>query len=207
MNPDAPRIGDFSAAERNKTAIFEVLVEWFGALRHVLEIGAGDGTHARHARRELPHLVWQTSEVPAHLPRLTTAFVDARDDGLPAPLALDVQQRWPDQVYDAVFAANVAHIMSEDAVAALFAGAGAHLAGGGLLCIYGPFFAADETPGPGNLAFHEALRARDLAMGIRTLEMLDAFAVEQQLLRVARRSMPSDNRLLIWRKNGGNRER
>lgn len=194
-------IGDMSAAERNKQPIFDALAEWLAGAKNVLEIGAGDGTHARYARQRLPYLCWQTSEAPAHLRRLTAALVDARDDGLPAPLALDVGGVWPAARYDAIFAANVAHIMSETAVAALFAGAGAHLTAGGLLCLYGPFFDADEAPGEGNLAFDRALRARDPAMGIRHREALDTLASANGLGRVARLVMPSDNRLLIWHRN------
>lgn len=193
-------VGDYSAAERNKRPIFDTLDERLAEAAHVLEIGAGDGTHARHARQRLPHVCWQTSEAPAHLRRLTAALVDARDDGLPAPLALDVRGAWPAAHYDAIFAANVTHIMSEDAVAELFAGAGGHLNDSGLLCLYGPFFDADETPGAGNLAFDRALRARDPAMGIRAREALDALAADNGLERIARLTMPSDNRLLIWRK-------
>ncbi|HET7314462.1 DUF938 domain-containing protein [Salinisphaera sp.] len=195
------RIGDASAAERNKRPIFDALVTWLADARAVLEIGAGDATHARYARRRLPHVRWQTSEAPAHLRRLTAALVDgARDPRLPAPLALDVRGAWPAACFDAVFAANVAHIMSETAVAALFAGAGAHLNAHGLFCLYGPFFDADETPGEGNLGFDRALRARDPAMGVRARQALDALAADHGLVCAARLTMPSDNRLLIWRK-------
>ena len=193
-------IGDLSAAERNKRPIFDALAEWLDTAGTVLEIGAGDGTHARYARRRLPHLQWQTSEAPAHLRRLTAALVDAHDDGLPPPLALDVCGPWPAARYDAIYAANVAHIMNEEAVSALFGGAGSHLAGHGLLCLYGPFFDAEETPNEGNLAFDRALRARSPAMGLRRREALDALAATHGLHRVARLTMPSDNRLLIWRR-------
>ncbi|MGB7755755.1 MAG: DUF938 domain-containing protein [Salinisphaera sp.] len=194
-------IGDLSAAERNKRPIFDALADWLVDATDVLEIGGGDGTHARYARQRLPHVRWQTSEAPAHLRRLTAALVDARDDErLPPPLALDVRGAWPSARYDAIYAANVAHIMSEDAVAALCGGAGRQLTDGGLLCLYGPFFDEDEAPGEGNLAFDRALRARDPAMGIRRREALDALAADHGLCRIARLRMPSDNRLLIWRK-------
>ncbi|MGN8160424.1 DUF938 domain-containing protein [Salinisphaera sp. RV14] len=198
-------IGDLSAAERNKRPIFDALAEWLAGARTVLEIGGGDGTHARYARQRLPHIRWQTSEAPAHLRRLTAALVDAHDDErLPPPLALDVRAAWPSAQYDAIYAANVAHIMSEEAVAALFAGAARRLMAGGLLCLYGPFFDAEEAPGEGNLAFDRALRARDASMGIRRREALDALAADHGLRRIARLKMPSDNRLLIWRKDGAN---
>ncbi|KEZ79194.1 DUF938 domain-containing protein [Salinisphaera hydrothermalis] len=197
-----PRIGDLSAAERNKRPIFDALADWLVDARDILEIGSGDGTHARYARERLPHARWQTSEAPGHIRGLTAALVDAHDEArLPSPLALDVRSAWPAQRYDAIFAANVAHIMHEDAVAAMFAGVASHLVAGGLFCLYGPFFDDDETPGEGNLAFDRALRSRDPGMGLRRREALDALAGQHGLVRVARLVMPSDNRLLIWRRD------
>lgn len=194
------RIGDQSAADRNKRPIFDALVGWIAPDARVLEIGAGDGTHAYYASERLPEVHWQTSEAPAHLRRLIAALVDADQRRLPAPLALDVRSTWPAEHYDVVFGANIAHIMTEDAVAALFAGAAAHLHAGGLLCLYGPFFEQDTSPGEGNLSFDRALRARDAGMGIRSFEALDGLAIKHGLVTAARLTMPSDNRLLIWRR-------
>lgn len=193
-------IGDLSAAERNKRPIFDALTEWLTAATSVLEIGSGDGTHARYARKRLPHIRWQPSETPVHLPRLAAALADVRDEALRPPLALDVLEPWPMARYNAIFAANVAHIMSVDAVEALFSGARGHLAESGLLCLYGPFFSHDETPGAGNIAFDRALRARDPEMGIRGRDALNTLAVTHGLSPTARLRMPSDNRLLIWRR-------
>lgn len=193
------RIGDSSAAERNKRPIFDALVEWLAPAPRVLEIGAGDGTHARYALTRIEGVFWQASEAPAHLRRLTAALVDAEVGRLPAPIVLDVRGHWPGARFDVVFGANVAHIMTEDAVAALFAGAARHLEDGGLLCLYGPFFDRDEAAGAGNLAFDAALRARDAGMGLRERGALDTLAAAQGLAPAARLVMPADNRLLIWR--------
>lgn len=197
------KIGDLSAAERNKQPIFDVLIQWVPEGARVLEIGAGDGTHACYAVKRLPGVFWQATEAPAHLRRLTAALVDAAGPSLPAPRVLDVRDQWPAERYDAVFGANIAHIMTEDAVAALFAGAASHLVPGGLLCLYGPFLDRDETPGAGNLAFDRALRARGEGMGLRERGALDALAASEGLQPTARRVMPTDNRLLIWRRATG----
>src|SRR5699024_4491191 len=116
----------------------------------------------------------------------------------PPVQALDVRGRWPDEQYDAIYAANVAHIMSMEAVEALFAGAGIHLRARGLLCLYGPFFSQGRTPEQGNLAFDRTLRMRDPQMGIRRVEMLDKMAAVNGLQRIAEHDMPSNNRLLVW---------
>lgn len=194
------RIGDNSAAERNKQPIFDALAPWLADAGRVLEVGAGDGTHAFEAIHRLPHVIWQTSEAPAHHRRLVAALVEADMTRLPAPLALDVRGPWPAARFDVVFGANVAHIMDWDAVGALFAGAGACLNAAGLLCLYGPFVESEVALAESNARFDAALRARDPAMGLRRLDDLDALAVRHGLDPVDIRPMPANNRLVIWRR-------
>ncbi|ROO30206.1 DUF938 domain-containing protein [Salinisphaera orenii] len=194
------RIGDDSAAERNKQPIFEALAPWLVDARRVLEVGAGDGTHAFEAVHRLPQVIWQTSEAPAHHRRLVAALVEADMTRLPAPLALDVRGPWPAARFDAVFGANVAHIMDWDAVGALFAGAGACLNVAGLLCLYGPFIEPEASLTESNARFDAALRARDPAMGLRRLDDLDALAGRHGLDPADVRPMPANNRLVIWRR-------
>jgi len=193
-------IGDGSAAERNKHPIFDALAPRLTNARRVLEVGAGDATHARHALDRLPGVVWQTSEAPGHHRRLVAALADRDETRLPAPLALDVRGAWPDSEYDAVYGANVAHIMDWAAVQALFSGAAGSLSDAGLLCLYGPFLDAGVTPAPSNAAFDESLQARDPEMGLREIGQLDALAEAHGLQRVADIAMPANNRLLIWRR-------
>lgn len=194
------RIGDLSAAERNKTPIFNVLQPRLTQARRVLEIGAGTGVHARHAQRCLPDIVWQASETPGNLGRLVDGLGETGDTNRAPPIALDVSGRWPAASFDVIYGANIVHIMREDAVPDLFAGAARRLTAGGRLCLYGPFFMADETPGAGNIAFDQTLRARDPAMGLRQSRWLDALAERHGLVVEARLVMPSDNRLLLWQR-------
>lgn len=189
-------MSDDSPAERNKGPIFEQLTPLLRSAQRVLEIGSGDGTHARHAVGELPGVHWQPSDQPGHLRRLRRELADACD--LPAPLALDVTGAWPDGPFDAVYAANVSHIMAWPAVRALFAGAGRVLASGGLLCLYGPFFDDDMDTAPSNLAFDQRLRGQDPVMGLRRVQALEELAADQGLGRSGDHAMPANNRLLIW---------
>lgn len=199
------------AAERNKRPIFDALVPWLAQARRVLEVGAGDATHARYAHARLPDLIWQTSEAPGHHRRLRAALADCMagypadggDPRLPPPLVLDVRGAWPADVFDAIYGANVVHIMDWAAVQALFAGAGRQLAEGGLLCLYGPFLEAGVTPAAGNARFDATLRAQDPAMGLREIGELDALAEKSKLRRVADIAMPANNRLLLWRRAAG----
>lgn len=191
-----------SAAERNRAPIFEALMPWLAAAHSVLEIGAGDATHARYACQRCPHLAWQVSEAPAHYRRLIAALVDLPESGLAPPVALDVRGQWPADRFDVVYGANVLHIMDWPAVQALFEGAACHLNADGLLCLYGPVIEAEGALGDGNQRFDQTLRGRDPAMGLRRLADLDDCAGRHGLRRQTCQIMPADNRLMIWQGGG-----
>src|SRR3569832_2897514 len=56
------------ASERNGPPILAVLKDAFADCRRVLEIGSGTGQHAVYFGARLPHLVWQTSDLPDNHP-------------------------------------------------------------------------------------------------------------------------------------------
>lgn len=183
-------------AERNKTPIFEQLVPLLADTGQVLEIGAGNGTHTRHARRCLPGVRWQPSEHPARITELRQGLAQ-EPQGL-APLSLDVTADWPRGPYAAVYGANIAHIMPWPAVEALFAGSARVLESGGLLCLYGPFFDDEVATATSNLVFDTRLRAHDPTMGLRRAQALDQLARAHGMMRRHDWGMPANNRLLVW---------
>lgn len=192
-----------SPADRNKGPIFAELVKWLDQNCRVLEIGAGEGKHACHALEYLPSIYWQTSEVPG--PRLDVLQHQlekgvAQGQTLPPPLALDVLSTWPCGCFDAIYAANVAHIMSWTAVKAMLLGVGHQLENGGLFFLYGPFFEMGKTPGAGNQRFDHYLRQQDPGMGIHYIEHLQDRANQAGLNFQTRVAMPANNELLIWRR-------
>lgn len=190
-----------SAAERNKGPIFERLMPLLGDDARVLEIGAGDGTHARYAVSCMNRIDWQSSEHPDRIKQLEYGLKDWTS--LPKPLALDVTGLWPVEpsaLFTVVYAANVAHIMAWPEVVKLFAGSVEVLEPGGLLCLYGPFYDDDIITASGNVAFDNRLRSRDSAMGLRRIQALDELAHRHDLSRFHDWSMPANNRLLVWQK-------
>lgn len=192
------RINATGPAQRNKQPIFERLTPLLQHADRVLEVGAGDGTHARHALTCLPDTNWQSTEHPLRMDVLEQGLAGCR--GLGAPAALDVTGAWPAGPFAAVYAANVAHIMSWQAVEALFAGSARVLEPGGLLCLYGPFFDDSGDTAPSNLAFDRRLRCQDQRMGIRRVQALDQLAQDGGLDRHRDWPMPANNRLLVWQR-------
>jgi len=100
---------------------------------------------------------------------------------------------------DAVFSANTLHIMSWQAVEALFAGLPRILEPGGVVAIYGPFKYGGQCTTASNAAFDAMLRERDPESGLRDFEEVDALVAAVGLELQADHAMPANNQLLVWR--------
>lgn len=195
------RLPDSPAARRNSEAILEVLREEFGTSRAVLEIGSGTGQHAVSFSAALDGLVWQTSDRRVNHPGIRAWIDHARLANVNPPLDIDVLKNVDvSGDYDAVFSANTAHIMSEDAVRRMFELVGRTLSAGGIFCLYGPFNIDGKFTSDSNAAFDRSLRSENPEMGIRDLEMLDGFAGDNALNRVRRYAMPANNMIVVWQK-------
>jgi len=189
------------SCEQNRAPILAVLREVFADHRHVLEIGSGTGQHAVYFAPELPHLVWQTADVPQHHAGIRLWLAEAALPNVLPPLALDVNQtEWRCGRYDAVFSANTLHIMGWPEVEKFFAGVGEVLETGGVLAVYGPFNYNGAFTSESNARFDAWLKARDPASGVRDFEAVDALARAQGLVLQQDIDMPSNNRTLVWRK-------
>lgn len=192
----------FSAAcERNREPILARLRTIFAASRRVLEIGSGSGQHAVHFGAGLPHLLWQTSDLPQNHASILAWLQEAQLPNVLPPLTLDLRAPvWPAAPFDAVFSANTCHILAWPQVEQPFAGAGRLLPAGGLLCVYGPFNYGGRFTSAGNAEFDAALRRQASHMGIRDVEAIGRLAGAAGLMSEADHEMPANNRLLVWRR-------
>ncbi|WP_293370454.1 DUF938 domain-containing protein [Nevskia sp.] len=195
--PDKP----FSpACERNREPILELLRGHFADRRRVLEIGSGTGQHAVHVAAALPHLVWQCADRAPYLPGIRLWLDEAALPNTPPPLTLDVNGAWPTARFDAVFSANTLHIMSAAEVGTLFARLPEVLEDDAMLAIYGPFRYGGAHTSASNASFDASLRANDPASGIRDFETVNALAAGIGLRLIEDRTMPANNRGLVWRR-------
>ena len=179
------------ASERNRGPILEILRRVFAHSRVVLEIGSGTGQHAAYFAAELPHLVWQASDVAEHLPGIRQWISE------PPPLELDVDGAWPPVEADAVFSANTCHILSWPQVERMFAGIGRIAPA--VLALYGPFKYNGRHTSDSNERFDAMLRGRDPASGLRDFEAIHALAESAGLSLQEDNPMPANNRLIVWR--------
>lgn len=188
-----------SACDENREPILAVIRREFADARQILEVGSGTGQHAVYFGRHLPHLNWQTSDLPASHASINAWRAEAGLDNVLAPINLDVTgTHWPDTRYDGVFSANTTHIMSWQAVQDMFAGIGRVLVHGAPFCLYGPFNYGGNYTSDSNARFNSWLQQRDPASGLRDFEQLDALAAACGMLLRADHEMPVNNRLLVW---------
>lgn len=188
------------ACERNAGPILEILGRVFADRRLVLEIGSGTGQHAVHFAAALPHLVWQTSDLPDTHAGIRAWLADAGLDNVQAPIELDIRgESWPVERFDAVFSANVVHIASWDAVHAMFRGIGRHRSEDCIVALYGPYNYAGRHTSQSNADFDAWLKRRNPVSGIRDFEAVNALAEDIGLTLVEDNAMPANNRLLVWR--------
>ncbi|WP_322104541.1 DUF938 domain-containing protein [Paraburkholderia sp. J41] len=190
------------AAERNAAPILDVLREALPASGTVLEIASGTGQHAVHFAAALPGIDWQPSDADARARESISAWrAHAALPNLREPLALDVRsQPWPVGALDAVVCINMIHIAPWEAAVALMQGAGAHVAQGGALVLYGPYRRDGAHTAPSNAAFDADLRARDASWGVRDMEAVEALAAAQGFACESRVAMPANNFMLVFRK-------
>lgn len=187
------------SCEQNRMPILAVLMRLFTGPGRLLEIGSGTGQHAAYFSTDLPHLVWQPSDVAENLPGIRAWRDAAGLDNLLEPVVLDVRQRpWPIEVVDYVYSANTAHIMSWPAVGDFIAGVGEVLAPGGRFVLYGPFNYGGQFTSESNARFDVWLKGRDPQSGVRDFEAVDALATAAGLRLLEDIEMPANNRVLCW---------
>ncbi len=198
---------DYSpAADRNKQAILDVLVNVLPEHGNALEIASGTGQHVAWFAAGLPGWTWQPSDAqPDGYGSIKAWAVSQGVCNVRAPVVLDVMAAsWlpRGQLFDLIYCANMLHISPWATCAALMRGSAQHLAPGGQLITYGPYLEDAVLTSPGNLAFDQSLRERNPVWGIRRLEDVQAQAAKVGLQLRARHAMPANNLLLVWARQG-----
>ena len=189
------------SCEQNRGPILTVIRPLLENCDSVLEIGSGTGQHAVYFAAQMPHLVWHTSDCAQNLPGINLWLDDAGLENVRRPVELDVSRStWPQISVDVIFSANTVHIMHWREIEALFTGVGEILNEGGGFLLYGPFNYRGGYTSASNASFDRWLKSRDPDSGIRDFEELDRLARQAGLYLVNDFEMPSNNRILYWRR-------
>lgn len=189
------------SCERNKLPILSVIKPLLENKTSILEIGSGTGQHAVFFAEQLPHLLWQTSDRAENHRDIHLWIDDSSATNINLPIQLDViEDRWPEQHFDAIFSANTAHIMPWQAVQAFFEGAGNCLETDGIFILYGPFNYHGKFTSESNEMFEQWLKRVDPERGIRDFQEVSLLAKNAGMTLLEDFEMPSNNQILVWRK-------
>ena len=189
------------SCERNQGPILKILQEALADQQCVLEIASGTGQHAVYFGHALPHLSWQTSELAQNHEGVLAWLNEIKLPNVLPPIIIDVNDaKWPIEIVDTVFNANMVHIISWPEVERLFAGITRVLNANGILCLYGPFKYEGKFTSESNARFDALLRSRDSNSGIRDFEAINRLAEMHGLFLVRDVAMPSYNQTLIWQR-------
>jgi SAM-dependent methyltransferase len=199
---------DFSpSAERNKQPILEVLQSFLPVQGNALELASGTGQHVVWFAQQLPLWTWQPSDVlRGALYNIEARAEDADLDNLLAAVQLDVRKEpWFGDTaqpphFDLIYCANMLHPAPWEVCGALMRGAARHLAPGGVLVTYGPYFEEGIAPAPSNVEFDQSLRTHDASWGIRQRADVEREAAKEGLHLHKRHEMPANNLLLVWKR-------
>ena len=192
------------ACENNKKPILTILAKVFKKTEHVLEIGSGTGQHAVFFGQQLPHLIWQTSDLPINHAGIN-AWLDVFSlPNVQKPVDSDLNNTWPrfneNNKFDGVFTANTLHIISWPLVVKFFEGLAQNIESNAHICIYGPFNYQGRYTSESNANFDLWLKERDINSGIRDFEAVLTLAESANLFLLNDHEMPANNRLLVFKK-------
>ena len=191
--------GYSQAAENNKAPIADVMGKHLSPDASVLEIGSGAGQHALHMSHAFPGITWLPSEREAVVPLLRANLALYESNNIQPPLVLDLNDfTWSGDPVDAVYAANVMHIVSESLGERLVQVAADALRSSGLLILYGPYKYNGQFTTESNAAFDQWLKDRDPASGVRDFEAVIATAQCSGLTLTQDYAMPANNQMLIF---------
>jgi len=191
--------GYSQAAENNRTPIADVMGKHLPPNASVLEIGSGAGQHALHLSHSFPGITWLPSEREAVVPILRANLALYGSKNIQEPRVLDLADfGWSGEPVDAVYAANVMHIVSEPLGERLVQLAADALKSSGLLMLYGPYKYNGQFRTESNAAFDQWLKARDPASGVRDFEAVIATAQCSGLTLTKDYAMPANNQMLIF---------
>lgn len=189
------------AADRNAAPIADVLKRVLRDGDVVLEIGSGTGQHAIYFAKLFPNVIWKPSELLENIRPLRARLAHENIDTIMQAEVLDVLRGpWPAWSPTVIFTANTFHIMPDAGWRRVVDEAGARLADGGRLVVYGPMRYRDRPLELSNDRFEQMLQQADPERGIRVFEDIVERAAGVGLSLVDDVNMPANNRTLIFKK-------
>ena len=198
----------FSATQRNKIYIGDVLAKIPLKKGCVLEIGSGSGEHGIEFQKKFPEIIWQTSDPELKYRKSISSWIDYEklNNKMPKPLRIDViDTPWqiPSNILDSlqgIISINMIHIAPWKCTECLFKESGKFLKDRGFLLLYGPFKIKNKHTSESNELFDKSLKNQNNDWGVRNLENVNEEAMINGFIKEQIIEMPSNNLILIYRK-------
>ncbi len=191
------------ACERNQEVILSILQKKLRKTdRRILEIGSGTGQHAVYFGLNLPHIIWQTSDVKENHVGINMWIDEVKLTNVLPPMEYEIgSSQVSASNIDVVFSANTLHIISEPLVYQLIQDLAENLKAGTRVMFYGPFKYQGKFTSESNADFDLWLKDIDPLRGIRDFEEVNNLMKAQGFTMVEDIVMPANNQFLVFEKH------
>tara|TARA_Y100000991_G_scaffold45626_1_gene32336 strand:+ start:610 stop:1239 length:630 start_codon:yes stop_codon:yes gene_type:complete len=198
----------FSATQRNKDCIGDVLSKIIKKNGSILEIGSGSGEHGVYFQKRFPEIIWQTTDPDLLHRKSIISWIEYEKlhKKMPQPLELDVENTpWKIPLnlagsIQGIVSINMIHVARWNCTISLFRGAGELLKRGQFLILYGPFKICNKHISQSNYLFDNSLKIQNDLWGIRNLEEVTEEAKKTGFCQEDIIRMPANNFSIIYRK-------
>ncbi len=193
------------SADRNTSAIVELVQSLAPTSGKALELASGTGQHIVALATSLPDLMWQPSEVdPTRLSSIRAYVTSADLPNIGEVQTIDAtSDGWGEQQQgqDLITLSNLLHLISMPETKTLIQEAAHALSTNGQLVIYGPFKRDDALTSEGDIRFDQSLRQQDPEIGYKSDQDVIKWGVDAGLSLTKSVDMPANNLAICWRKN------
>ena len=198
----------FSATQRNKDCIGDVLSRIIKKNGSILEIGSGSGEHGVFFQKRFPEITWQTTDPDLLHRKSIISWIEYEklNNKMPQPLELDVENTpWKIPLklarsMQGIVSINMIHVAKWNCTISLFKGAGELLKRRQFLILYGPFKIGNKHISQSNYLFDNSLKIQNNSWGIRNLEEVSNEAKKAGFSQEDMIRMPANNFSIIYRK-------
>lgn len=192
------------SALRNTQALIDLLHNVAPEHGSALELASGTGQHVAAFAQAFPNLMWHPSEVAADRRASIDAYrAEVGVKNLAPSKTLDAcTSGWGRDAFaqDLILCCNLLHLIPVDAAHTLISEAGAALAIGGTLVLYGPFIRDGVLTSDGDARFDAQLRDADPEIGYKDDSVIAKWLVAAGLKIIQTVQMPANNLAFIARK-------